>query len=88
MLDDSTIHGYNITFAAENSTFADEIVVADSNGPVKFLNGTHMSVTETANGLVVLAQTVGDDISMYVRYHGNDQKGSIWTSAKLGIDLP
>ncbi|KAE9991194.1 hypothetical protein EG327_000315 [Venturia inaequalis] len=64
MLDDSTIHGYNITFEAENSTFADEIVVEDNSGPVKFLNGTHLSVTATENGLLVFAQTEGDDVSI------------------------
>lgn len=88
MLDDSTIHGYNITFEAENSTFADEIVVEDNSGPVKFLNGTHLSVTATENGLLVFAQTEGDDVSMYIRYYSKDGTGSMWTGAKLGIDEP
>lgn len=88
MLDDSTIHGYNITFEAENSTFADEIVVTDSSGPVRFLNGTHMSVTATGNGLLVFAQKEGSDVSMYVRDYSTDGTGSVWTGAKLGIDQP
>lgn len=45
-----------------------------------------MSIKATENGLLVLAQTVGDDVTMYVRYYSSDGTGSVWTSAKLGVN--
>lgn len=85
MLQDSTIHGYNMSFEAQNSHIIDEITVEDGNGPVKFLNGTHMTVSAVDTGLLVFAQTEGDDITMFVRLN-NGGTGNAWTSLKLGID--
>jgi hypothetical protein len=87
MLDDSTIHGYNVSFSAENTTILNEIVVSDANGPVKFLNGTHMTVSavpDTSGGatLLVFAQTEGNDITLYTR----DLLGGVWTSVQLPVD--
>lgn len=55
MKDDSTIHGYNLNLTAETTSLIDEIVVTDGKGPVKFLNGTHMTVNAVDAGLLVLA---------------------------------
>jgi hypothetical protein len=87
MLDDSTIHGYNVSFMSQNSTSTDAAVITDGNGPVKFLNGTHMTVSAVEAGLLVFAQTVGDDITLYVKGTGVGT-GDIWTSLKLGINKP
>lgn len=87
MLEDSTIHGYNISFMSQNSSIINEITVTEGNEPVKFLNGTHMTVSAVDAGLLVFAQTVGDDITLYVRLN-NGGIGNVWTSLQLEIDKP
>lgn len=96
MLDDSTIHGYNISFSSENSTFLPplgttdpkSITVSDVSGPVDFLNGTHMTVsalTDSGSGetiLLVFAQTSGDDITLFRR----GINGGQWTMGSLPVD--
>ncbi|TID12799.1 hypothetical protein E6O75_ATG09964 [Venturia nashicola] len=83
---DSTIRGYNLSFSAENTSIIDEIVVTDGKGPVKFLNGTHMTVSAVDAGLLVFAQTVGDDVTLFLRGTGVGT-GRVWTSLGLGVDL-
>jgi len=87
MLEDSTIHGYNVSFMSQNSSILNEITVMDGNGPVKFLNGTHMTVSAVDTGLLVFAQTEGDDITLYVKLNDGGT-GNVWTSLKLGIEKP
>lgn len=98
MLDDSTIHGYNISFNAENSTFFDadsntvtmdtDIVVSDLGGPMAFLNATHMTVSEVPDSvskeesLLVFSQTRGDDITLFRR----NKKGGQRTGGPLPVD--
>jgi hypothetical protein len=87
MLDDSTIHGYNISYQSENTTLGNEIVVTNGSGDVKFLNGTHMTVSavqDKSGGaeLLVFAQTEGNDITLFTR----DINSGIWTSLALGVD--
>jgi hypothetical protein len=84
MLDDSTIHGYNISWSAEKTVIWNDITVNNGTGPVKFLNGTHMTVSAVNTSLLVFAQTEGDDITMYTR----DLTGGIWTSVALTVDVP
>ncbi|QDS68056.1 hypothetical protein FKW77_009771 [Venturia effusa] len=85
--DDSTIHGYNLNFTAQSTSIIDEIVVRDGRGPVKFLNGTHMTVSAVDAGLLVFAQTVGDDVTLFVK-GTTTGTGNVWTSLQLGIDKP
>lgn len=87
MKSDSTIHGYNLSFTAETTKTIDEIVITDGKGPVKFLNGTHMTVSAVEAGLLVFAQTMGDDITLFVK-GANVGTGNVWTSLQLGIDKP
>jgi len=87
MLEDSTIHGYNVSFSSENTTLLNEIVVSE-NGPVKFLNGTHMTVSAVPNAsggasALVFAQTNGSDITLFTR----DLAGGVWTSLALEVDV-
>ncbi|KAK4502250.1 hypothetical protein PRZ48_005675 [Zasmidium cellare] len=76
--------GYNITWAAENSTITGtNFTVAGEPG----LPGTHLSVsaipnTSGGNNLVVFYQTNGSDVSEYTR----DLVAGQWTSVE--IDIP
>ena len=87
MLEVSTIHGHNVWFDSEYSNIKDDFVIETASGPVKFLNGTHLSAsavrTQTdGHVLLVFAQTEGNDVSVYTR----DLEGGIWTSDKLPVD--
>jgi len=84
MLDDSTIHGYNISWSAEKTLIWNDITVTNGAGPVKFLNGTHMTVSAVDTSLLVFAQTEGDDITLYTR----GITGGLWTSVTLNVDQP
>lgn len=84
---DNMISGYNISWAAENTTIltgtGDQFVVEGDQG----LPGTHMSVSAIpnfsgGNQLVVFYQTNGSDISEYAR----DFYAGQWTSVE--IDIP
>jgi hypothetical protein len=84
-LDDNTINGYNISWAAENTTILpdSQFVVADTAG----ISGTHLSVTALpdtggGNSILVFFQTIGNDITEYTR----DWLAGQWTS--LNIDIP
>jgi len=82
---DSTIHSFNVTFSAENTTISNDVVVIDGNGPVKGLLGTQIFVTETEASILAFFQTNGDDITVYVR---NSAAGGVSTSLKLVLDKP
>lgn len=88
---DRTIKGFNINYAAENTTFNehDSFFVSDPAGPVKALGGTHLTVTKYTqqrdgkefNYLYVFCQTKGDDIMAFVR----DETQGQWSAAPLNI---
>lgn len=87
---DKTVKGFNITYAAENTTVVDSFAVTDPAGPVPGLGGTHLTVTayEEKDGdtvkwgsLYVFYQTEGDDITAFTR----PIKGGQWTKASLNI---
>lgn len=79
---DQSIRGVNITFAAENTTVAEDALTgkrdtwiltqANTSDPVTALGGTQLAITAyaTADGGAVSAaffQEQGDDISFYTR---------------------
>ena len=83
---DLTIGGFNVTFAAENTTIptdaADTFVINGAKG----LPGTHLSVTALpdssgGNSLLAFYQTNGTDITEFVR----DLDAGQWTSSSVPI---
>lgn len=81
---DLSIGGFNISWAAENSTIqhADDFVINGDKG----LPGTHLSVTALpttsgGNSLFVFYQTNGSDISEFVR----DLDAGQWTFSQVPI---
>jgi hypothetical protein len=90
---DETIRGYNISWAAENTTIAP----AKGGGPgfdewtipgVVGLPGTHMSVTALADEsggshLTVFFQVNGTDVTQFVR----DDTGGAFTSSEVPVNL-
>lgn len=79
-----TMNGYNITWAAENTTIvsADSFTVQGEPG----IPGTHLSVSaipdsDGGNNIVVFYQTVGNDITEFTR----DLVAGQWTSADVQI---
>ena len=81
------IMGYNISWAAENTSIvtADTIVVNDGSQPG--LPGTHLSVTAEpassgGNDLYVFYQTTGSDVTEFLR----DLVSGQWT--ELGLPVP
>ena len=89
---DETVRGYNISWAAENTT----IFPAKDGGtgydewtiPAAFgVPGTHMSITalpDQSGGahLAVLFQTDGNDVTMFSR----DDSGGVWTSSPAPVN--
>jgi len=87
---DRSIRGYNITFAAENTTIVDEdtFFVSGPSGPIKGIGGTHLltftlrnSSEDRYEGLFVLYQTEGDDITVFTR----SLAGGEFSNSKLPI---
>ena len=89
---DYTIHGYNISWAAENTAFSQrkdgsvDTFVIDTQGSTG-IPGTHLSVTTLqpksgGSNLLAFYQTVGNDISYYSR----DFLGGVWTGN--GVPIP
>lgn len=83
-MEDLTISGFNITWAAENTTLLAEDTFT-INGD-KGLPGTHLSVTTLPNSsggdsLLCFYQTVGDDVTEFVR----DLDAGQWTSSAVPI---
>jgi hypothetical protein len=90
---DETIRGYNISWAAENTSIA----LAKDGGPgldewtipgVVGLPGTHMSVTALADEsggshLTVFFQVNGTDVTQFVR----DDTGGAFTSSEVPVNL-
>ena len=79
------IHGYNISWAAENSTImgGSEFIVEGDPG----ISGTHLSVSAIpnsggGNSIIVFYQIEGNDITEYTR----DLVAGQWSS--LGIPIP
>lgn len=80
--------GHDIDWAAENTKGVDANIftVGSSKGPVKGLDGTHLSVTSVedrsgGSSLYVFYQTRGDDLSVFTR----DLDGGQWTQGELPI---
>ncbi|CAD6573250.1 MAG: hypothetical protein ASARMPREDX12_005920 [Alectoria sarmentosa] len=83
---DLSISGFNVTFAAENTTIPsdpdDTFVINGAKG----LSGTHLSVTSLpdssgGNSLLAFYQTNGTDITEFVR----DLDAGQWTSSSVPI---
>ena len=97
-LEDYTIHGYNLTWEAENTTFAsafgsesgqyDEFTITTGGQNVLGLPGTHLSNTALYGAgnvyLTIFFQTEGSDISIYNR--ADTSAGGIWTSASAPVN--
>lgn len=78
------IHGHNISFAAENTSFVGEPFTVDD---VAGISGTHLSVSALpgaggGNTLTVFFQTEGSDITEYTR----DWIAGQWTSTDIQIE--
>ena len=76
------INGYNITWAAENTTINEPFTVEGDPG----LPGTHTSVTALpntsgGNDILVFYQTDGGDITEYTR----DLVAGQWSSVSIAI---
>lgn len=89
---DRSISGFNISFAAENTTIVpqDTFKLADPAGPVKGIGGTHLVATAYAemvddrilwDSLFVFYQTEGNDITVLTR----PIKGGGWSHGRLPI---
>lgn len=88
---DTTIRGANVTWAAENTTIAqntqnqpDTWTLQYNGQEVHALRGTHLSITAVktvSNGAAMLAffQEEGDDMKMYTRDAYNS--GGLWQQA-------
>lgn len=84
MADTLNINGYNVSWAAENTTIisADNLTVGGDPG----LPGTHLSVTALPNqsggdDINVFYQMAGDDVSEYTR----DLEGGQWGEVRIPI---
>jgi hypothetical protein len=91
-MEDKSMKGFNITYAAENTTIADSFAITDPAGPVNGLAGTHLTMTAYAekdgnttlwDSLYVFYQTSGDDITAFTR----PIKGGEWTKGSLQIPV-
>lgn len=87
-MDDLALKGFNVSFAAENTTSfpASTTTVGNKEGPFRGIPGTRFSATSLPNkaggyDLIMLYQTRGDDISIFTR----DFNGQYWTKAELPI---
>lgn len=91
-MQDRTIRGFNVSFAAENTSFVEDesFAITDPAGPVEALGGTHMTLTAFAekdgektlwDSLYVFFQTEGDDITAFTR----GLSGGEWTRGALEI---
>lgn len=83
---DLSISGFNVTFAAENTTIPTDPVDKFTINGAKGLSGTHLSVTalpDSSGGysLLALYQTNGTDITEFVR----DLEQGQWTSSSVPI---
>lgn len=81
---DSMINGYNISWAAENTSFVDEDMFTVNGEPG--LPGTHLSVTALPNqsggdDINVFYQTAGNDVTEYTR----DLEGGQWSEVNIAI---
>ncbi|KAJ9630684.1 hypothetical protein H2203_001207 [Taxawa tesnikishii (nom. ined.)] len=80
------VKGYNISWNAEKTSIVSQDTFTVGAGGNPGLPGTHLSVsalpdTSGGNSVVVFYQTVGNDITEFVR----DLEGGQWTTAKLPI---
>lgn len=85
---DYTIHGYNISWHSENTSFVPSdnfTILSAGNGSVG-IPGTHLSVTTLpnpsgGNDLFAFYQTEGDDVSVFSR----DMLAGPWAEAEVQI---
>ncbi|ORY07031.1 hypothetical protein BCR34DRAFT_570945 [Clohesyomyces aquaticus] len=91
-MQDRSMRGFNVTYAAENTTIVQEdgFVITDPAGPVLGLGGTHLTMTAYAekdgnktlwDSLYVFYQTAGDDITAFTR----PIAGGEWSVGKIPI---
>ena len=90
---DLTISGFNISFAAENTSLPAGSISAGSNNKfvingAQGLPGTHLTVTAVpdpsgGNSLLAFYQTNGTDITEFVR----DLDAGQWTSSSVPIPI-
>ena len=83
---DLSISGFNVTFAAENTTIPEDPDDTFTINGAKALSGTHLSVSTLpdssgGNSLVAFYQTNGTDVSEFVR----DLDAGQWTSSSVPI---
>ena len=94
---DTTIHGANITFGAENTTIAattnglDEWTLQSNGKDVHAVRGTHLSITAVqtvskGSSLLAFFQEEGDDMQMYTRDGFNT--GGLWQQAAQDPVVP
>lgn len=83
-LDDDLLHGYNITWGAENTTIdaGSEFIVGSTPG----ISGTHFSVSAIpnpggGNNIIVFYQAKGNDVTEYTR----DLVAGQWSSVNIQI---
>jgi hypothetical protein len=79
---DRYIKGYNISFAAEESSILDSLTVGNQTG----LLGTRMAITTRADGnggtnLFIFFQMIGDDVTVMTR----NLAGGVWNLTSLPI---
>lgn len=82
-LTDNMIHGYNITWDAENTSIDEALNFVVQGEPG--ISGTHLSVSTIPNpgggdSLIVFYQVEGNDVTEYVR----DLVAGQWSS----VDIP
>lgn len=87
-MDDLSMKGFNVSFAAENTTSfpSHKTTVGHEDGPYRGIPGTRFSASAMPNpadgdDLLMFYQTQGDDISVFTR----DLEGKYWTRDKLPI---
>jgi hypothetical protein len=83
-LDDNLLHGYNITWGAENTSInaGSEFSVGSTPG----ISGTHFSVSAIpnpggGNNIIVFYQAKGNDVTEYTR----DLVAGQWSSVDIQI---
>ena len=78
------LHGYNVTWSAENTTIqaGSDFIVGSTPG----ISGTHFSVSAIpnpggGNNIIVFYQAVGNDVTEYTR----DLVAGQWSSVNIQI---
>lgn len=87
MAETNQLNAYNISWAAENTSFVEDDMFTVAGSGDAGLSGTHFSVSVLPNqsggdSLVVFYQIEGDDVTEYTR----DIEGGQWS--RVNIDIP